>query len=368
MGLPKRLIQQLNNRKTVNNFRELKLKKGLIDFSSNDYLGLSHNQELASYYPNNLMKSGATGSRLLSGNSSEAMELEVFLSSIFKSESALVLNSGYLANLALLSSVPQRSDTILYDELVHASIKDGMRLSLANRKSFKHNDLKDLSEKLKNIEGNKYVVVESIYSMDGDECPLREIIALCKNFDARLILDEAHATGVLGDSGGGLSEKNSVENNIFCRIYTFGKGIGLHGAAICGDQDLIDYLVNFARPFIYTTALPPVDYKKIKLHLEYIRSNVFIQNQLQSLIQFYLDSVAQIDLKRSKSKSAIQTVIIPGNDNVRKASELLQKCNLDVRPIGSPTVKEGQERLRICLHSFNTHDEVSTLVSSLATL
>lgn len=368
MGLPKRLIQQLEKRKNSDNLRSLKTVEGLIDFSSNDYLGLSQNKELHGQYTTSQTKSGSTGSRLLSGNNESAMECERFLADIFNAEKSLILNSGYNSNLAILSAIPQRGDLILYDELVHASIKDGMRLSLAEKQSFKHNDLDDLRKKLQKQEKIKYIVAESIYSMDGDEAPLNELVKLCQEYNALLVLDEAHATGVYGKNGGGLSEQLGLTEHIFCRIHTFGKGIGLHGASISGQNEMIDYLINFARPFIYTTALPPSEYEKIKIHFEYIRSNSFIQKQLHDVINFYLRSIDNLGYKTTESRSAIQTVVIPGNSAVKKAAEIMKQNGLDVRAICSPTVKEGQERLRICLHSFNTHDEISKLVTSLASV
>ena len=180
MNLDDWLKAKLNNRKENNLFRELKKPTGLVDFCSNDYLGLARSAELFQQIFQRCQndeekKNGATGSRLLSGNSNLAEEVERKLANLFKSETALILNSGYTANLAIFSSLPQRNDTILYDELAHASIKDGARLSLAKKFSFRHNDLNDLEGKLKKATGNTYVAVESVYSMDGDECPLTDL-------------------------------------------------------------------------------------------------------------------------------------------------------------------------------------------------
>lgn len=370
MDFPERLCRQLDRRKANGNFRTLKLTEGLVDFSSGDYLGLSVNEVLKGLYPGGTERLGSGGSRLLSGNSASASKTEKFLAELFDSESALTFNSGYNANLSVLSSLPQRGDLILYDALVHASIKDGMRLSLAERQSFKHNDMNDLEFRLRRFEGLKYVVAESVYSMDGDLCPLPELIGLCDRYGAYLILDEAHATGIMGENGGGLSEVLQAGKKIFCRIYTFGKALGLHGAAVAGSRRLTSYLINFARPFIYTTALPPSDYARIKLHFDYLSANPSIRKQLESIIRFYRQCVAERGLTwgTTASQSPIQTVLIPDNEAVNKAAEMLQNRGLDVRAIRSPTVKTGSERLRICLHAYNTHDEISTLASSLASL
>lgn len=371
MDFPERQLELLNKRNKNDSFRTLKVIEGLIDFSSNDYLGLSQRNNFIGSIGQDAKRIGSTGSRLLTGNSNQAMETESYLANLLKSESALIFNSGYAANLAVISSVPQRNDTIIYDELSHASIKDGIRLSFANKLSFKHNDLPDLDKKLVLSRGEKFVVVESAYSMDGDLCPLKGLIKICKKHNAYIILDEAHCTGVYGSNGGGLSEEIGIEDDIFCRIYTFGKAMGYHGAAVLGSQNLINYLINYARPFIYTTALPDASYNLIKKLFEIIpqisdqriklKSNIEVYNNLfnKHLIEKY---------NRVLSNHPIQTIIIPGNDKVKGLSEKLRHMGFDVRPILSPTVKEGSERLRICLHSFNSTNEISKLVHSLADL
>lgn len=353
-----------------NSFRQLKTILGLIDFSSNDYLGLANSKELFELTQKEVEKiappyNGATGSRLLSGNSELAEATEMKLAKIFKSQRTLLFNSGYSANLAVLSSLPQRGDTIIYDELAHACIKDGGRLSLASRFSFKHNDLNDLEEKIKRAKGNIFIAVESIYSMDGDECPLEELVALAEKHNATVILDEAHSTGSYGEQGSGLAVRKKIESRIAVRIYTFGKAIGVHGACVAGTQTLVNYLINFARPFIYTTAMPPHSLVAIQCAFDFLHHNIDRQKRLQAKIDLFLTGFEKIKLTRIKSRSAIQNVIIPGNDDVKKLATYLQKNKFDCRPILSPTVKEGTERIRICLHSFNTDEEINLLNSVL---
>ena len=371
MKFPKRQLEQLIKRNEENKLRTLKIVDGLIDFSSNDYLGISRNRLFIQKLHSDNAPIGATGSRLLSGNSRAAMDAEAYLADLFKSESALIFNSGYNANLAVLSSIPQRNDAIFYDELSHASIKDGIRLSLASKVSFKHNSLTDLEKKMSKVDGEKFVIVESAYSMDGDFCPLEELISLCKKHSAYLIIDEAHCTGLLGDNGGGLVENLGLEEEIFCRILTFGKAIGHHGAAVLGSKDLTEYLINYARPFIYTTALPPSSYSLIKLifkSIPQLRNERYQLNENITLYNSLFEKHLETKYDRIKSDHPIQTIIIPGNSQVKFTSEELAKKGFDVRPILSPTVREGSERLRICLHSFNTSDEISNLVHSLAEL
>ena len=365
------LERLLNSKKETDSFRQLKIVHGLIDFSSNDYLGLANSKELFEVIQQELEKikppyNGSTGSRLLSGNSELSEELEAKLGKIFHSERTLLFNSGYIANLAVLSSLPQRGDTIIYDELAHACIKDGARLSLASRFSFKHNDLNDLEEKIKRSKGNIFIVVESIYSMDGDECPLEELTELTEKYNATLILDEAHSTGSHGENGSGLAVQKKLEDKIAVRVYTFGKAMGVHGACVAGDKTLINYLINFARPFIYTTAMPPHSLISIRCAFDFLQQNIDRQKMLQTNIKLFLDGIEKTRLNRVNSRSAIQNVIVPGNSEVKKLATFLQENGFDCRPILSPTVKEGSERIRICLHSFNSDEEISKLNHSLA--
>lgn len=359
---------KLSQRKEEGLVRKLISTRLPVDFFSNDYLGLARSKELAdnieALHQQLGVQNGSGGSRLLAGNSAFTEAIEKELSQIFKSEAALIFNSGYAANLSVLSSIPQKDDTILYDSLAHASLKDGARLSLARRYSFRHNDLEDLETKLKHSKGKIFVVVESIYSMDGDECPLPQIIALAEKYDATLILDEAHSTGVAGPKGAGLAVKHNLHEKIDIRIYTFGKGMGVHGACVAGADTHIRYLINFARPFIYTTALSQHQVASIHCAFAYLGSNMNLQAKLKNKIDLYLREAGSL-ANRTSSHSAIQTILCPGNENVRQLANALQEKGFDVRPILSPTVPKGTERLRICLHTFNTEEEIHDLTQTL---
>ncbi len=344
--------------------RSLTETSNLVDFSSNDYLGLGRSQAVsrlateihASYGSGN----GSTGSRLLTGNSKLALETEDLLSKIFKCESGLFLNSGYAANLAVLSSLPGKNDTILYDEFAHASIKDGARLSQAKRFSFRHNDLADLENKLRKSAGRTFVAIESVYSMDGDKSPLKEIVSLLRSYDSVLILDEAHSTGMYTLDGAGLAVREGIESNIDVRIYTFGKAVGAHGAFVAGSRRLRDFLINFARPFIYTTAPAPHTVATVNASFRYIGQTPELQENLAKNIETYRDVMNDMD-SYGANDTAIQTIRVSGNKDARELAALLQKNRLDVRPILSPTVPVGKERLRICIHSFNTVQEIYRL-------
>ncbi|MDT3405229.1 aminotransferase class I/II-fold pyridoxal phosphate-dependent enzyme [Mucilaginibacter terrae] len=362
---PQQFIQQrLAQRQHKGNYRQLKTENNLIDFSSNDYLGFARSVDLKELVNQELLNhphhfNGSTGSRLLKGNTAYAEELESYIAQYHNTEAALLFNSGYDANLGLLSSLPQRGDTVIHDELAHASIIDGIRLSYANRYSFKHNNLNELETKLKQAKGNCYIVVESVYSMDGDIAPLTELCILASQYNAALVVDEAHAIGVFGK---GLVDKLNLQEEIFARIITYGKAMGCHGAAILGSKKLSDYLINFARSFIYTTASPFHQLATIKMAYKLLNSASEHINNLQANITHFN---AQMGTHAAAYSSAIKTIIVNGNLRTKRAAAHLQNTGLDVRPILSPTVAVGTERLRICLHSYNTPAQIDALVNAL---
>lgn len=368
---PKKLLSLLDKRKTENNFRTLSLpNKNLVDFSSNDYLGFSKNPELK-VIKDSILKEyqieqqGSTGSRLITGNSQIHLDCEKQIAAFHNGEKALLFNSGYDANVGVLSSVLQRGDIVLYDELCHASIIDGIRLSFATAFKFKHNDVSHLHELLDRNKAaeNTYVVTESVFSMDGDCALLKEISTLCKTQNAYLIIDEAHAIGVYGEQGRGLYNKLKIEQDCFARIYTYGKAMGVHGAAVVGSSDLYNYLVNFARSLIYTTALPASSVALIMAsynllqntnQIKTVKENISLFNKLTLKLQ-----------NKINSTSAIHCFLIEGNENAINASKQLINKGFDVRAIKSPTVKAGAERLRICLHATNTQQELQQFSDTL---
>jgi 8-amino-7-oxononanoate synthase len=366
------LTERLNKRHQENAFRKLGTTSSLIDFTSNDYLGLARSEELHTLIQAKVQslphRNGASGSRLLSGNSAYAEEVEQKLADIFHAESSLIFNSGYAANQGVLSSIPQKGDTILYDELAHACIRDGARLSLASRFPFLHNDLNDLEERLKRAQGNIFIAVESIYSMDGDVCPLHDLVVLAEKYNATIILDEAHTTGAFGKDGSGFAVSLGLEQKIPVRIYTFGKAMGVHGACVAGSRQLIDYLINFSRTFIFTTAMAPHSIAAIDCSFEYLATKMELQQQLKAWANHFIETSGQLKLQKLRSATQIQGVIIPGNERVKKVAGELQLKGFDVRPILSPTVAQGSERLRICLHTFNTQEEITQLVQQLSNI
>lgn len=374
ISLPDSLNQKLVQRKDEGALRSLqKPNASWIDFSSNDYLGFSRNTSIAELatekrkaYPNELH--GATGSRLLTGNYEMIEDFESYLCHYYKTEASTVFNSGYDANLGLISSVAQRKDLILYDELSHASIRDGITLSKAKAYKFEHNHLEDLEKKLAKFKDQFetiYVVTEHVFSMDGDHSDVNALVELCNKFGAFLILDEAHSVGTISKKGCA-----AQSHQIFARIITFGKTFGSHGAAVLGSEELKQYLINFAKSFIYTTA-PSVETtsRNWAAHV-YLDSTSTEFEALQLNINYFQKQIQQNKLSDFfiESNSAIQSCVIGGNEKVKTISSQLQQEGFDVRPILSPTVPLEKERLRFCLHSYNTKQQFSKCLSLLSFL
>jgi len=358
------MAKRLGQRAAEGNLRNLQYENKLHDFSSNDYLGFARSiflkqmiKEEQEKYPYAFL--GATGSRLLSGNTRFVEKLENELADIHQSPAGLIFNSGYTANTSLFSCLPQKNDTVICDELIHASVIDGIRMSFAKRLKFRHNDLEDLESKIIRSTGLVYVAVESVYSMNGDLADLLEIARICRSHGAHLIVDEAHAFGVFGT---GLVDMLEIRSAVFARVITFGKALGMHGAIILGSVLLRDYLINFARPFIFSTALPFVDLLSIRLAYQELLAHPNYRKTLQRKCSLFKDNMPpQEQLRSSINPSAIQCVFVQGNPHVLRFSQLLQTHGFDVRAIRSPAVPVGKERLRVCIHTHNSDQAIIDL-------
>ena len=377
---PKKLLTKLSEREDNNALRSLPNPNKLVDFSSNDYLGLAKNEvvfhnAMKLLKEHSLIRNGASGSRLLSGNHLLYTELEKKLCDFHEVESALVFNSGYDANIGFFSTVPQRGDVVFYDEFIHASIRDGIKMGNAKSYKFNHNDLEDLKTVIERSvraqsrtpDTNIYIVTESVFSMDGDSPNLEKLINFCNANNYHLVVDEAHAIGVYGKNGEGLVQELKLQDQVFARIITFGKAMGCHGAAVLGSIVLKNYLVNFARSFIYTTGLPPHSIATIIAAYANLASSGNPQQKLQENIQIFNLEVEQLGLQGSfiKSNSAIHCCIVPGNDKVKSVSQKIKDKGFDVRPILSPTVPTAKERLRFCIHSYNSTKEIKEVLRLL---
>lgn len=378
------LKNRLDKIKSTGSFRSLAGTMDGIDFWSNDYLGLAQLQALIapttqqtneltdqrSNDPTN-QPSGATGSRSISGDAGAYHALERRIADFHGHPAALVFNSGYTANLGLLSAILKRGDTILYDELMHASCRDGIRLGFASAVKFPHNDLEEtLIRTCANVRmsGQLFVLTEGRFSMDGDVAPLREMAALCREYGANLIVDEAHSGGLDGRQGRGLVAELGLQEEVFATVITYGKAFGAHGAAVLGSQELRDYLINTCRPFIYTTGPAPAQwfgiaeaYDKMEaLHGEQMA-------RLRTVIGLFRKGMTDGGAanRLMPNDGPIQTIHFPGNDAVMAAEAACREAGLLVKGIRSPTVAVGSERLRVCLHAFNTEEELVLLVETL---
>ena len=359
---------RLAMRKKLGNLRQLSSAHSPIDFSSNDYLGLARSSRLAACvlqecerYSGHLNGLGSTGSRLLTGNSTYAQNLEEEIARFHGYETGLLFSCGYMANVGLLSTIANQDSIVFFDAGIHASTHDGIRLSRAQAFPFRHNDPDHLEGRLKNgaIRGDRFICIESIYSTDGSMAPLLRICQLAKQYDAHLIVDEAHAIGACGLKGRGLVAEHHLTDHVFAQVATFGKALGTYGAIVLGSGALKQALINFATSYIYTTALPFHMLAAIKCSYELFPEMEKERQHLQKLIQIFRQSHS------SSSMTHIQSVTIPGNQTVKRTAQALTNLGFDVRALLSPTVKRGQEVLRICLHAFNTESELALLLEAI---
>ncbi len=375
--LPQNLLKKLRDREANDSLRRLLQQSNLIDFSSNDYLGFASQnklQDIADSLVSHNNLNGATGSRLLSGNHNLYATAENTIAQFHHQESALIFNSGYNANIGFFSAVPQRGDVVFYDELIHASIRDGLAMGLAKNFNFKHNAIEDLEQKVlrwkQNNDGTIYIVTESVFSMDGDSPNLKKLAFFCEQHKIYLVVDEAHALGVIGKKGEGMVQSLNLTDKVFAQIITFGKALGCHGAAILGSEALKSYLVNFARSLIYTTALPPHTVALIQAGYTLLNDETEHLINLQRNINHFKSNIIDLSLDTIfiPSNSAIQCCVIEGVLKVKKIASQLQKQGFDVKAILSPTVPLGKERLRFCLHSYNTVSEIETVLKLVSKL
>lgn len=364
--MTEKLKGKLLERQKSGNFRKLSLPQShLVDFSSNDYLGMArssalHDAVVQRVNDNNFTLNGfgSTGSRLLTGNTAFAQHLEAKLATFHGFEAGLLFNCGYMANLGLISAIADEEDCIIFDSRIHASTHDGIRLSKAEAFPFKHNDCEHLEKRLRNctVKGERYICIESIYSTDGSQAPLTEISRIAQKYGARLIVDEAHAVGVCGERGRGLVAEENLCYRVFAQITTFGKAPGVQGAIVLGSEVLKQALINFANPYIFTTALPLQTLAAIDCSYDLSIKMEEERKHLRMLVQFYRSTFP------SASGTHIQSIPVKGNTRVKELAENVAKAGFDVRPLRSPTVRKGHEVLRICLHAFNTENELKALL------
>ncbi|HQU68909.1 MAG TPA: 8-amino-7-oxononanoate synthase [Albidovulum sp.] len=340
------------------------------DFASNDYLGLAGSTLVRDLTTEALARGvppGAAAARLLRGNHDAFAMLEAEAAAHFGTGAALYFGSGYTANLAIFSALPQARDLVLHDALIHASSRDGMRLGTAEARAFGHNDANDAEAALRDwrAEGGKgrvWIATESLFSMDGDRAPLADLMAIADRHDAFLIVDEAHATGVWGPGGRGLAAGIAGRENVIS-LHTCGKALGVQGALVSAASPLIDTLVNRARGFIYSTAPSPLLAEVLRGVLVLLARDPTRRDRLLARVAWAGELAQAIGLQPTGSQ--IQPVLLPGDANVLRAAEALQARGLDIRAIRAPTVPKGEERLRLSL-TLNPDDD--TVAAAFAAL
>jgi 8-amino-7-oxononanoate synthase len=337
-----------------------------IDLCSNDYLGLAHHPRLKQAMADAVLREGcgSTGSRLLRGERACFAQVERSFAHFKGVERSLYFSSGYLANLAVLTTFPEDGDVIFSDERNHASLIDGIRLSRARRVVFPHNDadaLAGLLDEEKSL-AQKFVVVESLFSMDGDEAPLAEYATLCRTHEAALIVDEAHAVGIYGERGSGLIEARGVADDVFVSINTAGKALGVSGAFVAGAAVAIECLVQQARPFIFSTAPPPAVAAALEASLAVIADEPERRERLLSRAQYLR---ARLGYART---SQIVSVVIGENERAMAVARELQRAGFDVRAIRPPSVPPGTARLRVAVNEALTERVLDEFVDALTAL
>ncbi|MCO5724495.1 aminotransferase class I/II-fold pyridoxal phosphate-dependent enzyme [Robiginitalea marina] len=353
-------------------FRQLYPPNDRVDFSSNDYLGYAHSPR----QPESSLPPGSTGSRLISGNHGLYSQAEKVIAEFHRADSALIYNSGYDANVGLLSCLLQRNDCIFYDQSVHASIRDGIALGKGRAFKFSHNSLSSLKKKVGAVlpMGRKngievYVITESVFSMEGDGPDLAAFSSYCREMGFHLIVDEAHAAGILGPGGRGEVVAQGCEDAVFARVITFGKALGCHGAAVLGSHRLREYQINFSRSLIYTTALPPGSLQALLRSYQWLESPAGkeAREQLRQVCTVFRDTVAALGLGPffRMARGPIHCCEAGGNMRVKALALILQEAGFEVKPILSPTVDAGRECLRFSLHAFNTATQVREVLTIL---
>ncbi len=333
-----------------------------IDLSSNDYLGLATHPLLKERAADAIRREGcgSTGSRLLTGDRENFTAVERRFAEFKSAERSLYFSSGYLANLGVLTTFPNTGDTVYSDERNHASLIDGIRLSRARHVIFRHNDVGALGQLIKQDAGpgQKFVVTESLFSMDGDFAPLAAYASLCKETGAALIVDEAHAVGIYGEHGSGLIESTGIGKDVLVSINTAGKALGVNGAFVAGPAWSIDYLIQRARSFAFSTAPPPSLATALDASLTVIATEPERRNKLRASVRYLRDQLTRARIAVPEGDSQIISVVVGENHETVALARTLQNKGFDVRAIRPPSVPAGTARLRV---SVNTKISKSTL-------
>ena len=353
--------------------RKLGAIKG-VNLSSNDYLGLSTDPRLRAAVAAALAEGEAvasTGSRLLSGNAKIWEELEHEIAQFMGSEASLYFNSGYSANVGLLTAVIQPGDVVFSDGLNHASMIDGLRLSGARKVIFRHVDVDSLEKELRKPEfaaAQKFIVSESIFSMEGDRAPIADFVTLAEKHGAEVIIDEAHATGVMGPQGRGLVAALGLSHRVLATVHPCGKAFAGMGGFVCGSEKLKQYLVNRARTFIFSTALPPYMAAQMRAAIPIVAAADRERSHLAALATSLRHKLCEAGFDIGRSDSHIVPILLGENERARHFSKLLSEAGFGVPAIRPPSVPLGTSRLRISLNANLSASVVARFVDALVTI
>lgn len=380
-ALDERRAQQLyRSRKTIDSAQGVEVivdGKRYLNFCSNDYLGLANHPDIISAFKNaaDAFGVGSGASHLVCGHSKFHHELEEALAEFTGRERALLFSTGYMANLGVITALLDKGDFIFEDKLNHASLIDAGLLSGARFQRFLHNDIDNLRARLERVQetekhaesGRKLICVDGVFSMDGDLAPLPELAALAQQHDAWLMVDDAHGFGVLGEHGAGCAEYFQLDQNqLPILMGTLGKACGSFGAFVAGSETLIETLIQFARPYIYTTALPPAVAAATLESLKIIRDEAWRRAHLQKLIARFRSGAEQLGLPLMNSSSAIQPFVVGDAERALLLSEKLAERGFWIGAIRPPTVPAGTARLRITLSAAHSAAQVDRLLDALA--
>ena len=350
-------------------FRTLESPRG-INLCSNDYLGLATDPRIKQAVIEAVARTesfGSTGSRLLSGNSTKWEELESDFAAFAGTEAALYFGSGYAANVGLLSSILKPGDIVFSDALNHASLIDGIRLSGASKIIYPHCDLEYLEGSLRVHAGAKVIVTESVFSMEGDTAPIDGLIRLASDYGAELVIDEAHAIGVFGPQGRGMAAEHGCESEIFAIVHTCGKALASAGAFICGGSRLKDYLVNRARTFIFSTAMPPYLADQIRAAVVLVREADDRRAHLSKIASSLREALGASGLGCGATTTHIVPILLGSNEAAMHVAAQLQANGFAVKAIRPPTVPPGTSRIRLALTSKISFEDIGRLVAEIST-
>jgi len=342
--------------------------KPYLSFCSNDYLGLAHHPELIAAMQQGAAKfgAGAGAAHLVSGHTQAHQDLEVALAKFVRKPAALLFSTGYMANLGMVQALAGKDDTVFADKLNHASLNDAMLLSRAKVQRYRHSDMAQLAQLLeKTGSGRKLIITDAVFSMDGDLAPLPELLALCEQHDAWLLVDDAHGFGVLGEQGRGSLAHFGISSPRIIYMATLGKAAGVFGAFVAAEQVVIDTLVNHARSYVYTTATPPALACALLASLKVIEQGDALRVYLQQRVAHLRKGLRDLPWKLMPSDSAIQPLLIGDNQAALYLSNKLRERGIWVAAIRPPTVPQGTARLRITLSSAHSEADVEQLIGAL---